>query len=80
MEFIQGSYEKSQHDDYERPSEHLQQELTELHINMNRISYSSERKAQIEKRIACIAFELSQRYAESKNIDAELAWREHTVA
>lgn len=78
-EFIQGAYNKYEHDFIERPTEALQERLAELHINTRNIGYTGLRAAQVASEISHISFELSERFRESKAEEIQEAWALHGV-
>lgn len=76
MEYVGGSYNVHEHDLVERTDSQLQGELMELHNNLKKVSYSGERLKQVQSRIGCLSFELSERFRENKQEDIALAWME----
>ena len=75
-DFIQGGYNKYEHDFTERTDEQLQEKLADLN-NTRSYASSGARREQIDKTMTHIAFELSERLRESKNESIEQAWQEY---
>ncbi len=58
----------------EWPTESLNARAELLADNMLNIKYSGERLEQVQREIALIAFELTERYRENKGISIEQAY------
>ena len=65
-----------EHDHTEQPPERLNVRLQEL-SEIDKDWQCRERRYQVQYEIGLIAFELSCRYAESKDIEIEEAWSQH---
>lgn len=74
-DFIRGSYNKFEHDFTERPEEQLQTRLVAL--SQSREYTLGSRRAQIEREMTNIAFELAERERDRRELDIETAWHEY---
>jgi len=76
-EFIQGAYNKHEHNHIEWTDEQLQNRLDQLYENNRLVSYVGERKAQVTREMGIIAFEMAERLRERKDQSIDEAWREY---
>lgn len=79
MEYIQASYNVHEHNHTEQTAERMNLRLEQL-AGLNQAWQSDTRRAQIQREMSIIAFELSERFREAKNEQIEQAWGEHAVA
>ena len=75
-EFIQGGYNKHDHNHAEWTDDQLQDKLNHLHEIRSVASYG-ERRGQIDREMGMIAFEMSERLREARKEDIEAAWKYH---
>lgn len=55
-------------DHIEWPTERLNERLTELRVNKERVKYTGERLHQVEHEMSMIALELSCRYRDNRSV------------
>lgn len=72
-------YNPNDHNFIEWSDERLSDRMSELHENNRIVGYTGERKAQVEREMTHIAFEMAERLREAREQDIEEAWREHGV-
>lgn len=78
-EFIKGAYNKWEHNQTEQTPEQMNMRLEQL-AEINQEWQCNERRAQIQQEMSIIAFELSERFRESKGIEVEEAWSQYERA
>lgn len=70
-------YNPHEHNHIEWSDDRLQQRITTLSENIRIVRYTGERRAQVEREMGIIAFEMSERLREAREQDIEEAWRQH---
>lgn len=70
-------YNVHEHNHIEWPTERLEARIADIQHRMGMIAYSGARLAQVERELDLIAFELSCRQAEARDLEVEQAWAEH---
>lgn len=73
-EFIQGAYNKEEHNHYEWPTERLEARIADIQHRMGMIAYSGERLAQVERELDLCALELACRYRDKRLGEMESDW------
>lgn len=76
-DFIEGAYNKYEHDYLERSDEKLQEQAA-LYSEIRRYSDFGPRREQLDRILGFIAFELSERFRERKNQQIDEAWAGRT--
>lgn len=77
MEFSRQSiYNEEDHNHFVKPGQMLNDRLSQL-SEINKDWQCEERRTQIRKEMCIIAFELSERFRETKSIEIDEAWANH---
>lgn len=75
-DFVEGAYNKYEHDYLERPDELLQEQISTL-AEIRKYSDTGPRREQIDRIMGHIAFELAERLRESREQEIDAAWADY---